>query len=198
MRSWRHRAQRKTVDRRARDDDAGLNAEDRTGGVPDELVDVMLPSDEWDASAGCAVKVPARARVVPFGQFEVGGEFASQGSRRELRISPELAARLKVGDVVLLGGEHVKQFSDALWRVVPAVESQPTAGAPFEASPPAARPGGRVTVEPARAPKPGPPAPPGGHEKYERERMKNWAAQEDEILRQMRERQALAEAQARR
>jgi len=119
--------------------------------------------------------VPARARVLE--RFEIGGSYVSQGGRRELRTPA--AHKLAIGDVALLGGEHVKQFSDALWRVVER------------------RGDGVVMVEPARAEKVNPP--PARHktwESFERQRDRNRNEQEARIRRHLLERQELARRQA--
>jgi transposase-like protein len=163
LRSWRHRAERKVTD--LRDRDAGAPGDCDSGA--DELVDVMRPSDEWDSALGCEVKKPAKAKIVR--EFHMGGQFASQGVRRELRTPA--AGRLAIGDVILLGGEHVRQFADALWRVVDRQD------------------GGALLVEPARAEK-ADPRPPPGHESwddYHRQRQRWQNEQIDEMDRRVRQ-----------
>jgi hypothetical protein len=119
IRSWRHRGERKVTDLRARDDAAGNDEE--TGGAGSiaahDLADVQVPTEDWNPSLGCAVKVPARARVAE--RFELGGQFMSQGERRELRgVASEIASTLAPGDIILLGAERYATFGDALWCVV--------------------------------------------------------------------------------
>jgi hypothetical protein len=193
-RSWRHRAGRKVVDRRARDDQSSDDATAAPG-----TVDVMIPSDEWDPAAGAYRKVPAKAKVIPVGKFEMGGSFMSQGAKRELRVSGDAAAGLTVGDVVLLGGEHVAHIADSLWRIVPRGESTPTAGAPFYELERPSRSGPVFTVEPARAPRQAsPPVGYASHEAYERERLANLNAQWNEQEQRRRQMAELQESWARR
>jgi hypothetical protein len=78
---------------------------------------VQVPTEDWDSRAGCYRKVAARARVVE--RFDMGGQFISQGERRELRgVASESGSTLAPGDIILLGGERYASHGDALWRVV--------------------------------------------------------------------------------
>jgi hypothetical protein len=107
IRSWRHRAERKVTDLRARSgtDDAG----DPGAG----FADVQVPTDDWNSSFGCAVKVPARARVVE--RFDMGSGFVSHGEHRELGgLVARIAGTLAPGDIILLGGERYASFGDVL------------------------------------------------------------------------------------
>jgi hypothetical protein len=182
IRSWRHRAERKVVDRRAERADAGGNDEDETAGalsIVADLADVEIATDDFDTARGCYRKIAARARGLE--QFEIGNAFMSRGELRELRAPG--AAGLAVGDVVLLGGARYATFGDALWAV-------------------AERQDGKLLVRPAKirrdekladdrsriVAKGREDAPPGwgSEEEYQRQRAKNINEQIDEQDRRMR------------
>src|SRR5947209_2876622 len=101
LRSRRHRAERKVVDRRARDDDAaGYDEDPGASGagsiVAYDLADVMVPTDRWNG-AGHYEKVPARAYVVR--EAKLSHAFVSLGGRHELRF-PD-AHKFAPGEIIL-------------------------------------------------------------------------------------------------
>ena len=85
LRSWRHRAERKVVDHRQRDE----NISDGGSAGP-ELLDVAIPDGGWDGARGCESKASARARLVE--GCQLGPDLVTQAPNRDLAVPAAVAA----------------------------------------------------------------------------------------------------------
>lgn len=80
------------------------------------LVEVQLAGGGWDSAHGCEVTIAARAR--PLDAYVLGFEEITRMPLRDLGVPPGDA--LRVGDLVLLGGEPRSAFPDWVFEVVQA------------------------------------------------------------------------------